>query len=111
MPIVLLRPAFTRAVNERIAWLAEHRNEEQLDHFLSGLADVRRRIEGSPEAGPALNVSATHVLRSRLFPRPLPYLVYYGHPRKRPVSEIYLVRLYGSGQSRERFDTSDWPWE
>jgi hypothetical protein len=46
----------------------------------------------------------------RLFPRPLPYLVYYGPGRERPLTEIYLVRLYGSGQDREDVDMSDWPW-
>ena len=97
-------------MNERIGWLAEHRDEGQLDNFLSGLAEVRRRIEQNPEAGPPLKSSKTHVLRMRLFPRPLPYLAYYGHPRARPVTEAYLVRLYGSGQHRERFDMSEWPW-
>ena len=110
MPVLLLRPAFIAAVNERIAWLAENRSEDQLGNFLSGLADIRRRIEQSPEAGAAMKRSNTHVLRMRLFPRPLPYLVYYGHARERPLTEIYLIRLYGSGQDREDFDMSDWPW-
>lgn len=110
MPILLPRPAFIAAVNERIAWLAENRTEEQLENFLSGLSDARRRIEQSPEAGPPLKRSRTHVLRMRLFPRPLPYLVYYGHAREQPPTEIYLIRLYGSGQDREDFDMSDWPW-
>ena len=110
MPILLPRPAFIAAVNKRIAWLAENRTEEQLENFLSGLADVRRRIEQSPEAGPPLKRSNTHVLRMRLFPRPLPYLVYYGHGRGQPLTEIYLIGLYGSGQDREDVDMSDWPW-
>ena len=110
MPILLPRPAFIAAVNARIAWLAENRTEEQLENFLSGLADVRRRIEQSPEAGPSLKRSDAYVLRMRLFPRPLPYLVYHGHGRERPLTEIYLVRLYGSGQDREDVDMSDWPW-
>ena len=109
MPIPLPRPAFIAAVNERIAWLAENRTEEQLENFLSGLADVRRRIEQRPEAGPPLKRSNTHVLRMRLFPRPLPYLLFYGHASEQPLKEIYLVRLYGSGQDREDFDMSDWP--
>lgn len=111
MPVVLLpRRTFIRAVNERITWLAENRDEGQLDTFLSGLAEVRRRIERNPEAGGPLKWSDTHVLRMRLFPRPLPYLVYYGHPRAQPVTEVYLVRLYASGQDREAFDMSEWPW-
>lgn len=110
MPILLPRRAFIAAVSERIAWLAENRTEEQLENFLSGLADVRRRIELSPDAGPPLKRSDTHVLRMRLFPRPLPYLVYYGHGREQPLTEIYLIRLYGSGQDRGAFDMSDWPW-
>jgi plasmid stabilization system protein ParE len=110
VPVLLLRPAFIAAVNQRIAWLAENRTEEQLKSFLSGLADVRRRIEQNPEAGPPLRRSGTHVLRMRLFPRPLPYLVYYGHGRQRPLTEIYLIRLYGAGQDREDVDMSDWPW-
>ena len=79
MPFLLPRPAFVAAVNERIAWLAEHRSEDQLDNFLAGLAFVRERIERHPEAGPPLRQDPTHVVRMRLFPRPLPYLVYYGH--------------------------------
>lgn len=110
MPILLPRPAFIAAVNERIAWLAENRTEEQLENSLSGLAEVRRRIEQSPEAGPPLKRSDTHVLRMRLFPRPLPYLVYYGHRVERPLTEIYLIRLYGSGQDHEDFDMSEGPW-
>lgn len=111
MPVVLRpRRAFVRAVTERISWLAENRDEDQLDTFLTGLAEVRRRIERNPEAGTPLNGSETHVLRMRLFPRPLPYLVYYGHPRSGPVTEVYLVRLYASGQDREDFDMSGWPW-
>ncbi len=94
----------------RIAWLAENRDEEQLENFLSGLADVRQRIEQRHEAGPPVTWGDTHVLRMRLFPRPLPYLVFYGHRRERPVTEIYSVRLYGSGQDREEFDMSEWPW-
>ena len=110
MPLLLPRPAFVAAVNERIVWLAEHRSEDQLDNFLAGLAFVRERIERHPGAGPPLRQDPTHVVRMRLFPRPLPYLVYYGHPLAHPIEEIYLVRLYGSGQEREELDMSDWPW-
>jgi plasmid stabilization system protein ParE len=110
VPILLLRPAFIAAVNERIEWLAENRTEEQLENFLSGLADVRRRIEQNPGAGPPMKRTNTHVLRMRLFPRSLPYLVYYGHGPDQPLTELYLIRLYGSGQDREDFDMSDWPW-
>lgn len=110
MPVLHPRPAFIQAVNERIAWLAENRDEEQLDHFLAGLATMRERIERTPEAGPPLQWSDAQVLRMRLFPRPLPYLVYYGHLRVRPITEIYLVRLYGSGQDRDELDMSEWPW-
>ena len=109
MPTLLPRPAFIAVVNERIAWLAENRNEEQLDNFLSGLAEVRRRIEQSPEAGPPVRKDTTHVLRLRLFPRPLPYLVYYGRRLERPPTEIYLFRLYGSGQHRAKLDMAEWP--
>lgn len=111
MPVVLRpRPGFIHAVRQRIEWLAENRDEEQLDGFLNGLSEVHRRIEQDPEAGPPLKSSATHILRMRLFPRPLPYLVYYGHERRQPVNEVYLVRLYGSGQDREDLEMSEWPW-
>ncbi len=110
MPVLLPRPAFIAAVNERIDWLAEHRGEEQLEHFLNGLAAVRSRIEQSPAAGPPVKRSDTHVLRMRLFPRPLPYLIYYGHRVEQRLTEIYLIRLYGSGQEHEIFEMSDWPW-
>ena len=110
MPVLLPRPAFIAAVNERIGWLGENGSEEQLENFLSGLAEVRRRIERSPEAGPPVKRSDTHLLRMRLFPRPLPYLVYYGHRLERPLTEVYRLRLYGSGQGREELDMSEWPW-
>jgi len=108
--VLLPRPRFVAAVVGRIAWLGEHRGEEQLEHFLSGLDSVRKRIEQRPEAGPPLKWSETHVLRMRLFPRPLPYLVYYSPALTKPVTEVYLVRLYGSGQRHEDFDMSEWPW-
>ncbi len=110
MPVVLPRPAFIAAVAERIAWLAENRNEDHLDNFLASLAYVRDRIALNPEAGPPLKRDRAHILRMRLFPRPLPYLVFYAHPTTYPIAEIYLVRLFGSGQNRAELDMSDWPW-
>ena len=111
MPVVVIpRPAFIRAVSDRLAWLGENRSEEQIDNFVAGLASVRERIANNPQAGPILREDAEHTLRMRLFPRPLPYLVYHGHARTSPVTEVYLVRLYGSGQAREDFDMSEWPW-
>ncbi|MBI2324712.1 MAG: hypothetical protein HYY42_04350 [Chloroflexi bacterium] len=110
MAVVLLpRPAFVRAVNERLAWLAENRSEDQIDNFLAGLNTTRERIANAPEAGPIVKEDAEHALRMRLFPRPLPYLVYYGHAHG-AFTEVYLVRLYGSGQDREDIDMSGWPW-
>ncbi len=114
MAILLLpRPAFVAAVRARVDWLAENRNEEQVDNFAAGLNVVRDRIVAQPFAGPIVREDAAHILRMRLFPRPLPYLVYYGHARVGDVgqlTEIYLVRLYGSGQDREEVDMSGWPW-
>ena len=110
MPVLLPRPAFIRAVNTRIAWFGENRSEEQLDTFLVALAAVRERITQNPQAGPILKQNDQHVLRMRLFPRPLPYLVYYGHNKSEPFTEAYLVQLYGSGQCRPDFDMSEWPW-
>lgn len=111
MPVLLLpRPAFIRAVNERIEWLAENRSEEQLDSFLAGLTQVREWIARNPRAGPPIREDERHVLRMRLFPRPLPYLVYYGHAKRETIAEVYLVRLFGSGQDRPEFDMSEWPW-
>jgi hypothetical protein len=107
---LLPRPAFISAVNECIAWLGENRPEDQLDHFLFGLTWVRDRIAERPGAGPIVRQDAHHVLRLRLFPKPLPYLVYYAHPRRDPLPELYLVRLYGSGQRRQRLSMSGWPW-
>ena len=104
------RPAFRQAVVERIEWLAENRPEEQLDHFLGALAIVRAQIERSPLLGPVLQEDDRHVMRMRLFPRPLPYLVYYAHAKREPITEIYLVRLYASGQDRPEVDLSEWPW-
>lgn len=99
-----------RAVAERIEWLAENRPQEQLDNFLGGLVVVREQIARAPLQGPSLQEDERHVLRLRLFPRPLPYLVYYAHPKVEPITEIYLVRLYGSGQDRPEADLSTWPW-
>lgn len=97
-------------MNERIAWLAENRTEDQLERFLAGLNEVRERIERNPRAAPTVRQDDRYVLRMRLFPRPLPYLVYYAHERAGPISQIYLVRIYGSGQNRPEFDMSEWPW-
>lgn len=97
-------------MNARIRWLAESRDEEQLDNFLSEVGEVRRRIARHPEAGPPVRTDPAHVLRMRLFPRPLPYLVFYGHRPEHPLTEIYLLRLYRSGQDREDADMSEWPW-
>ena len=110
MPVLLPRRAFIAAVNERIAWLSENRPEEQLDNFLVGLRWVRERIEQFPQGGPIVRQDARQILRMRLFPNPLPYLVYYGHAKVEPIGEIYLVRLYASGQRRPRFSVSEWPW-
>ena len=110
MPVLLSRPAFNRAVLDRVEWLATNRPEEQLDHFLGALAIVREQIARAPLHGTPLQRDDRHVLRMRLFPRPLPYLVYYAHPRSEPIAEIYLVRLYASGQDRPEADMSTWPW-
>lgn len=91
-------------------WLAENRPAEQLDEFLSALALVREQIERAPLQGPPLQQDERHVLRLRLFSRPLPYLVYYAYRKREPIAEIYLVRLYGSGQDRPELDLSAWPW-
>ena len=103
--------SFIRDVNERVAWLAQHRDADQLHRFVAGLEEVRRRIEDSPEAGATVRSSATNVIRMRLCTPPLPYLVYYAHPRSRPVRRAFLLRLYASGQRREETDLSEWPWE
>lgn len=114
MPAILLpRPTFVRAVRRRLEWLGENRNEEQIENFLSGLNIVRDRIVVAPFAGPMVQEDAQHVLRMRIFPRPLPYLLYYGHEHvgePDQLREIYLIRLYGSGQAREHIDMSEWPW-
>lgn len=108
MPVLVPRPAFSRAVLDHIEWLATNRPEEQLDHFLGALAIVREQIARAPLHGPALQQDEQYVLRMRLFPRPLPYLVYYAHRKSEPIAAIYLVRLYGSGQDRPEMDPSGW---
>jgi hypothetical protein len=108
--LLLLRPAFVAAVTQRIDWLADNRPEEQLDNFLIGLNWVRDRIAENPGGGPILKQDERHTLRLRLFPRPLPYLVYYAHRRDGPVREVFLVRLFGSGQRRAKIQMSQWPW-
>lgn len=108
--MVVERPEFVADVLGRIRWLTEHRPEEQLDHFFGALAIVRGQIERAPLRGAPLRADERFVLRQRLFPRPLPYLVHYVHPRGDPIMEIYLVRLYASGQDRSEADMSTWPW-
>lgn len=110
MLVLVPKPAFIAAVTERIAWLGENRDEDQLEHFLAGLARVRERIEQRPAAGALQKQSDAYVLRMYLFPRPLPYLVYYAYRRQQPIREIFLVRLYASGQDRPDFGMSEWPW-
>lgn len=113
MALLLPRRAFIQSVNGRLEWLGENRDEEQIENFLGALSIVRDRIAKAPLAGPIVKEDAGHVLRMRMFPRPLPYLVYYGHKSANAASEVaeaYLVRLYGSGQNREGIDMSGWPW-
>jgi plasmid stabilization system protein ParE len=107
---VIPRPAFIRDVTERIAWIGENRGDEQLDSFLAALAAVWRNIERYPFAGPVVAEDAGHVARMRLFPRPLPYLVYYSHVRAERLEAVHLLRLYASGQRREEIDMAEWPW-
>ena len=110
---MLPRRAFIRAVSARLAWFGENSNEEQIESFLSALNIVRGRIATAPLAGPIVKEDVGHVLRRRIFPRPLPYLGYHGHTRARAareITEVYLVRLFGSGQDREDIDMSGWPW-
>ncbi len=107
---LLVRPLFVEAVSAHLDWLAEHRAEEHLEHFLAGLRWARDRIEQNPAHGAIVRQDARHVLRMCLFPRPLPYLVYYAHQRTNRVSRVYLVRLFGSGQRRPRIAMSRWPW-
>lgn len=104
------RPAFLRDVTQRIEWLGENRSEDQLDNFLAALARVREAIAQNPQAGPIVKQDPRYVLRMRLFPRPLPYLVYFAHYRGDRVAAVFLVRLFGSGQDRPDFDMSEWPW-
>lgn len=110
MSAVVERPEFIADVLGRIEWLAQHRPEEQLDHFLLALALVQRQIERAPRQGAPLRQNERFVLRQRLFPRPLPYLLHYVHRTAEPITEIYLVRLYASGQDRPQVDLSQWPW-
>lgn len=108
--LIVERPEFIADVRGQIGWLAEHRPEEQLDHFIGALTIVRQQIERAPLHGSPLQQNERYVLRMRLFPRPLPYLVYYGHPRGEPIAKIYLVGLYASGQDRPELDLAAWPW-
>jgi len=110
VPDLLARPAFIRDVIARIDWLAEHRSEEQLETFVAGLSVVRASIVRWPKAGAVVREDGRNVLRSRLFPRPLPYVVYYSHRRSGRIRGIELVRLFGAGQERSAINMSDWPW-
>ena len=110
MARVRLSRAFRAQVAERLAWLAEHRAEEQLDLFVLALEQVHRSIGRYPAAGPVVRRDGRHVLRYRLFPRPLPYLLYYGHRATEPIREVILLALFGSGQDRRNADRSEWPW-
>lgn len=102
--------AFRADVAERLAWLAAHRAEEQLDQFVIALEQVRAGLGRYPAAGPVIRRDERHVLRLRLFPRPLPYLLYYGHTATEPIREVILLALFASGQDRRKDDRSDWPW-
>ena len=106
MPAVIERPEFIADVLGRIEWLARYRPEEQLDHFLGALMIVRDQIARGPLRGSPLRQDERHVMRMRLFPRPLPYLVHYAHAKREPITEVYLVRLYASGQDRPGSDMS-----
>lgn len=110
MARVRLSRAFRAQAAERLAWLAEHRAEEQLEHFVIALEQVRRSIGRYPAAGPVVRRDERRVLRYRLLPRPLPYLLYYGHRATEPIREVVLLAMFGSGQDRTDVDRSEWPW-
>lgn len=110
MALVQPRPAFERAVIERIRWLQEHAPGQWLDDFLTGLDVVRRDLEMFPEAWPAVMQDDRVVLRVRPFPDPLPYLVYYTHRRETPIRVVFLSRLLHQRQRRPRLQRRAWPW-
>lgn len=110
MPVLVQRPKFTADVLGRVAWLAEHRPEDQLDHFLAALAMVREQVARAPLRGAPVRQDGHAIMRLRLFPRPLPYLVYYAHRKIEPITEVHLLRLFGSGQDRPEIEMSAWPW-
>ncbi|MDO8563274.1 MAG: hypothetical protein Q7S25_05480 [Candidatus Limnocylindria bacterium] len=95
----------------RRRWQFPQRTSHVLEHFPAGLARVRERIEQRPAAGTPQKQDDAYVLRMYLSPRPLPYLVYYAYRRRQqPIREIFLMRLYASGQDRLDFGMSEWPW-
>ncbi|HEX9270344.1 MAG TPA: hypothetical protein VF998_10905 [Candidatus Limnocylindria bacterium] len=110
MPVVRPRPAFERAVTDRLLWLQENAPEEWLDRFLSALEELEREIERSPEASPVVMRDERVVLRQRRLPGGLPYFVYYTHPREDPISEVFLSRLFHERQRRPRLRPARWPW-
>jgi hypothetical protein len=110
VPVVHVRPAFERAVTERIAWLEDNAPEEWLNKFLSALEDLRRDIEQFPGASPSAKQDERVVVRQKRFPRDLPYFVYYAHAREDPVREVFLTHLFHERQRRPRLDLSRWPW-
>lgn len=110
MPVVHVRPAFERAVTERIAWLADNAPEEWLDNFLAALADLRQELEQFPGLGSTVKGDERVVVRQKRFSRGLPYFAYSVHLRETPVREVFLTHLFHQRQRRPRLNLSQWAW-
>ncbi len=100
MALVHEARTFVADARATMAWLQENRHEDQVDSFLLALRILRARIARYPEAGAILRQDGAVIVRVRLFPRPLPYLVHYSHAATRPVNEVFLLRIFGAGQRR-----------
>lgn len=110
MPVVFPRPAFERAVIDRMVWLGANAPEEWLDNFVAGLETLRRSLERFPGSGTIVRQDERVVLRARTLPGGLPYIVYYTHLREDPIREVFLSRLFHERQRRPRLRRAEWPW-
>ena len=99
-------PEAEEDIREAMLWYERQRRGLGAE-FTGDVEEAFGRITEAPESASSWKQDVSY---RRLVLRRFPYLVYYAHPQRAPIEEIYLVRLYGSGQDRPEADMSTWPW-
>lgn len=78
-----------------------------LGRFEQGFAKVEELITRFPTIGAPVRRDERIVLRRWSFPDDIPFIVLYVHESRRPIREVWLVRLFHFAQERSHLDPSD----